>query len=260
MRKKIKIKKEKAISIPVAGKFFSTVAGSIFRRDFKLFIRDSRQITGVLLLTAMTIIFPLIQQTEQYDGEFGLYRPYLFIVIFGAMAASQLSSRLIPLEMKSFWITKLLPQSGLRIIWGKFLLSCSVSTILSWISVTIVSTYFGHPWRIRILAMLAMMALAFACSANGLLFGIFYARFDWDHPKRMLSSTGGLLISLSTFIGIGLLAGITALFYLLRSLMDLSLKFTDIAASTIIVALSLVIAIALNQISARKLERMEWQF
>ncbi len=260
IRKKKRIPPAKAVRKPVPANFLSTPMGSIFIRDLKLLVRDSRQLTTILMFTAMTIIFPLLQQTEQQNYEFGLYRPYLFIILFGAMAANQLSSRLFPLEMKSFWITKLLPQSGLRIIWGKFLLSFSLSTILLWLSVTIISTYYGHPWRIRLLAMLAIMALAFLFSATGLFFGFVYARFDWDHPKRMLSSIGGLLMSLSTFVGIGLMTGIAALSYLLRNLLNFSLLFADIAASAGVILISFTLAIVFNLITAKKLKRMEWQF
>jgi len=210
------------------------------------------------MFAAMMVIFPIIQKSNQFDGEFSLYRPYLFILLFGAMSAVQLSSRLIPLEMKSFWITKLVPQSGLRIIWGKFLLSFAFSTILAWLAVLFISFYFGHPLRLQLLGILATISLSGIFSATGLLFGIYYSKFDWDHPKRMLTTTGGLLMSLSTFIGTGILGGLVALIFVLGNFLQLSTKFIDIAASTAVIILALIIVNVINIISARRLEKLEW--
>ena len=259
VKKRIKVHKTKTGGLPVFGIFFSSVIGSVFVRDFKLFTRDSRQFTNILMFAAMMIIFPLIQQSDRLDGEFSLYRPYLFILLFGAMSAEQLSSRLIPLEMKSFWITRLTPPPGLRIIWGKFLLSFSFSTILSWLAVTFISLYFGHPLRLQILALLATLALSAIFSANGLLFGIHFAKFDWDHPKRMMTTAGGLLMSFSTFIAIGILGGIVALIYLFSNVLQLSTQFADIVASTVVILLTLFIITFVNFISASKLDKLEWR-
>ena len=260
VKKRRKVHKAQADEAPVFRGVFSSATGAIFLRDFRLFTRDSRQFTNIIMFAALMIIFPFIQKSDQFDGNFTLYRPYLFILLFGAMTAAQLSSRLIPLEMKSFWITKLIPQSGLRVIWGKFLLSFSFSTILSWLAVILISTYFGHPLRIRILALLATLALSGIFSSNGLLFGIYYAKFDWDHPKRMLSSTGGLLMALSTFIIMGVLAGIVALIYFMSGLLQLSSQLVDVAASSVVLLFAVIIINIANLASARKLEKLEWQF
>ena len=258
VKKRIGARKRKTGALPIFSNFFSSATGSILLRDFKLFTRDSRQFTNILMFAAMMIIFPFIQHSDQVDGEFSLYRPYLFIVLFGAMSAVQLSSRLIPLEMKSFWITKLVPQSGLRIIWGKFLLSFSLSTILAWLAVLFISIYFGHPLRLQILALFATLALSGIFSATGLLFGIYYAKFDWDHPKRMLTTTGGLLMSLSTFLGTGILGGIVALIFVLGNFLELSAQFIDIAAAAAVIIIALIVVNIFNIVSARKLEKLEW--
>jgi len=260
VKKRVKARQLKTGGLPIFRNFFSSATGSIFFRDFRLFTRDSRQFTNILMFAAMMIIFPIVQSSDQFDGEFSLYRPYLFILLFGAMSAVQLSSRLIPLEMKSFWITKLVPQSGLRIIWGKFLLSFAFSTILAWLAVIFISVYFGHSLRLQILAILATLALSAIFSATGLLFGIYYAKFDWDHPKRMLSTTGGLLMSISTFLGTGILGGIVALIFVLGNFLQLSTRFIDIATAITVIILALIIINIINIISARKLEKLEWDF
>lgn len=260
VRKKNKAGKKRAIAPHNFAELFSGITGSIFLRDFRLFVRDSRQLTNMLMFAAMMIILPLIQNPDRYDSVFSMYQPYLFIVLFSAIVAAQLSSRLIPMEAKSFWITKLMPQSGLRIIWGKFLLCFSFSTILSWLAVIIISTYYGHPLRIKILALIATLAVSAALSSIGLLLGINFSRFDWDHPKRMLSSSGGLLLSLSTFVTIGVVGGIVALIYFIGGLLQLSPQFLDLAAVVAVIITVTFLVNIINFTSARKFESMEWLF
>jgi len=258
-------RKTKIQQFPVFGSLdmklsFSGISGSIFVRDFKLLFRDTRQLVNVLLFAAMMVILPLLQKTERYESEFSIYSPYLFLVIFSAIIAGQISSRLIPIEGKSFWITKLMPQSSLRLIFGKFLLGFSLSTILSWIAVAIISIYFHHPLRIVILALVATFCLSGALSSLGILLAMHFSRFDWDHPKRMLSSTGGLLLSLSSLITVAIIGGSGILVYLIGSQFQFSQHVLDLFSITIVLILSIIYIILGNLSSAKKMDKMEWKF
>lgn len=235
---------------------FSGACGSIFLRDFKLLIRDTRQFVNILLFAAMMVILPLLQKPERFDSEFSVYYPFMFLIFFSALISGQISSRLIPLEGKSFWITKLIPQSSLRLILGKFLLGFSLSTIISWIAVFIISIYFQHPLRIIILALIVTLCYSSALSSLGLLISTYFSRFDWDHPKRMLSATGGLLLSISSL----LIGGIIVFIYFIGNLFQFPLQILDILATGIIFVLSFLFMILANFASAKKLNKMEWEF
>ncbi|UCE04437.1 MAG: hypothetical protein JSW07_12475 [bacterium] len=239
---------------------FSGTAGSIFVRDFKLLFRDTRQLVNVLLFAAMMVILPLLQKPERYESEFSIYSPYLFLVIFSAIIAGQISSRLIPIEGKSFWITILMPQSSLRLILGKFLLGFSLSTILSWIAVAIISIYFQHPLRIIILVLVATFCFSGALSSLGLLLATYFARFDWNHPKRMLSSAGGLLLSLASLISVLILGGSGVLVYFIGSQLQFSQQFLDTSSIVIVLVLSWIYIVLVNLVTAKKLDKMEWKF
>jgi len=260
LRRKNKVKQYRTKVFPDFSQFFSGVPSAILLRDFKLLVRDARQLVNVLMFAAMMVILPMLQKPERFDSEFSFYYPYFFIIFFSAIISGQISSRLIPIEGRSFWITKLIPHSSVKLIFGKFLLGFSMSTFISWIAVIIISVYFQHPNRIFILAIIATLCFSGALSSLGILLATYFSRFDWDHPKRMLSSTGGLLLSLLSLLTVGIIGGIAVLFYILGNQLQLSQQLLDIFSIAIVFILCFIFIILTTLGSARKLDRMEWKF
>jgi ABC-2 type transport system permease protein len=256
LKRKKKIQRTGVSDVKGVQSLFSGVPGSIFVRDFKLLFRDTRQLVNILLFAVMMVILPLLQTSEGFGSEFAVYYHYAFIIFFGAIISGQIGSRLIPLEGKSFWITKLVPQSPLSLILGKFMLGFSLSLMLLWTAVIIISIYFHHPLYIILLALITTLCFASAFSSLGLLIGTYFSRFDWDHPKRMLSTTGGLLLSLSAF----LIGGLVIVIFVIGYQFQLSLDFLNILVIGVIFLLSLIILLLSNLGAAKKLEKMEWEF
>ena len=260
MKRKVKRQSDRTSGAFQFSLIFSNATGAIYLRDFKLFLRDTRQLVSILIFGVMMVLLPLIQRPDRIDSEFSLYYPYLFLIIFCAFMSAQISSRLIPMEAKAFWITKILPQASRRIILGKFLLAFSFSTLLSWLAVMIIGIYFQHPWRIFLLALTATFLVSGSLSAIGLLIGIYFPRFDWDHPKRMLSSIGGLLLSVSSLLIVAVIGGVAAVVYLIGNEFQLSQQSLDILVIGIVMILSAIAMIIAILMSARKFDRMEWEF
>ena len=215
---------------------------------------------NILMFAAMMVLLPILQNVDKEESNFAFYNQYIFLIIFCAIISTNISSRLIPLEGKCFWFTKLLPQSELKIIWGKFLLGASFSTASAWLAIIIVSIYFHHPLRITILAIIAAFIVSTSLSSVGLMIGVFFSRFDWDHPKRMLTTTGSLLITVSSLIITAVIGGIIALFYAIGIQLQFSEHFLDIQSVIIGLIISIVTILVVNHISARKLSQLEWEF
>lgn len=260
MRRKSRVKKPYARSFLDFSQFFSGIPASIFLRDFRLLFRDTRQFVNILMLAAMMVILPMLQNPDQTEAEFSNYFPYLFIIVFSAMISARISSHLIPIEGRSFWITKLLPQSNVKLILGKFLLGFLISALASWIAVGIISVYFDHPLRVLILALIATFCFSGALSSLGLLLATYFARFDWDHPKRMLSSAGGFLLTLLSLLTVGTIGGITVLIYILGNQFNLSQKLVDLFSVAFVFLLCLTVTLVTLILSAKKVDHMEWEF
>ena len=234
--------------------------GVIFTRDVKLVTRDTRQLINIFMFAVIMVILPLLQKSEPADAEFSRYLPYIFLIIFAALIAGQISSRLIPIEGKSFWITKLSPQPSSRILFEKFFLGFSASTMIAWMAVIIVGIFFQHPIRLIGLAIVAAMSFSGMLSAIGLLLATYFARFDWDHPKRMLSSTGGVLLFFSSIFIVAVIGGITVLIYFFGEKLGFTVQSLDIFAGIFLIfTASLVIFVAII-LGGKKLDKMEWLF
>jgi len=222
--------------------------------------RDTRQLMNIVMFAAMMVILPLLQKSEPFESEFSLYFPYIFLIFFASLIAGQISSRLIPLEGKSFWITMLSPQPSSRILVEKFILGFTTSTVLAWIAVIIIGIYFHHPLRLMVLAIAVSMSFSGVLSSMGLLIATRFARFDWDHPKRMLSSAGGLLLSLASLFIVGAIGGMIALIYTFGKSLNFSIQSLDILAGSFTIVLSSLLIFFFIMLGAKKLDKLEWQF
>lgn len=239
---------------------FSHPISAICSRDLKLFYRDTRQLVNILILAAMMVLLPIVQPKLEVKSEYSVYYPYLFTMLFSSFVSGQLASRLIPLEARTFWITRLLPQSSLRVIIGKFSLAFGLSTILSWLAILIIALYYHHPLHVIGLAALAILVLTGAMSAIGLFVGARWPRFDWDHPKRMLTYTGGLMLSLVSFLVIAILGVAAAIVYFVGQAWQIPFGLIAIMAIGLNALVSFIIIVVCCYRSAQKIDKMQWEY
>ena len=136
------------------------------------------------------------------------------------------------------------------------MLGFAISILLAWSAVTIIGIYFQHQWQIIILALIVTLCFASAFSSIGTLIGMYFSKFDWDHPKRMLSQASGFILSISAL----LIGGIVIFIYVIGFQMQLSLELLNIVAVSFTFILSIIIVIVANLGAAKKLEKMEWKF
>lgn len=258
LNRKKKKQTKKDIAASTVGLFSSQRFGAIFLRDFKLLTRDTRQLMNIFMFAMMMLILPLLQKPDQVDSDFSLYFPYIFLIIFASLIAGQISSRLIPLEGKAFWITKLSPKPSSTILFEKFVLGFITSMLLAWTAVIIIGIYFHHPLRLIVLALLASMSFSGVLSSVGILLATYYGQFDWDHPKRMLSSAGALLLSLSSIIIVAAIGGSAALIYVIGNSMGFSIDSLDFLAGGYVLILSSLLIILIINMSGKKMDKMEW--
>lgn len=259
VRRKSRAKNRDAGKTSVWDALFAGPIGSVVLRDFKLFTRDSRQLINLLMFCAMMILLPLIQNSNDMDPNTVNYQPYMFIILFNTVISAQISSRLIPLEAGSFWISKLLPQTAARLLTGKFLIGFLSNTLLAWIAIFTISFYFHHPMHITFLGMIATISISAAMSAIGIFFGISFANFKWDHPKRMLSSSGGLFLTITSMIALGVIAGIGAIVYFIGNQLNISRNILEFSAVFIVLVVSVIVAVISIMFSAQKFNRIEWE-
>jgi hypothetical protein len=98
-------------------------------------------------------------------------------------------------------------------------------------------------------------------SSLGVTIGLFYANWDWDIPKRMITVTGRLVmvgILGGFFVGTVILMGVisergyAAVFGPIMS-------GSRVAGAAMLMLLALLVAYLFITLASRKLERMEWK-
>ncbi len=236
---------------------FRTATISIFLRDMKLLIRDFRHLTSIMILVIMMIIFPLIRGgSETYQADEALL-PFIPIVFFSGIISCQLSARLIPVEGKSFWITMMIPQTWFRIIGGKFMLAFVFNLAAIWSAVLVSSIYFQTSLRVTTVVLAITFLITVSCSMYGLMIGSLFPNFNWEHPKRMLTSGGSLLLSAGSLVGVALWIGGVSLIY---TIFIKSLLWADLVAILVSGLITIVVFGFGMQLISRKMEYLEWNF
>lgn len=236
----------------------NSVEGSVFLRDIKLLARDLRQLTNILLLIFMMTVFPLIQGRDTIDSSFGEYLPFTFIIFFSAMAASQLTSRIIPIEGKSFWIVMLTPQKISKIWVGKLLVGYLFNLLSVWLAVLVSSIYFQISFRIYIMAFIVTSFTSLSFSVFGLTLGSIMPKFDWEHPKRMLSTGGLVTLTYGSIIFAGIWVGLISIIYYITPLIISEIMIVDGIVILLCVIISCSTFIIGMNLSSKKLEKLEW--
>ncbi len=234
----------------------SGVISAVLIRDLRLLFRDTRHFISIAMLGAMMVIISLLQQHRETDSEIALYSTYIFILLFSGILAGHISSRLIPIEGRSFWITRLAPQPSLKIILGKFFLAWLLSTGITWTALIFLGVYTHQTGQLFRAALLLTSCITAACCSLGLYISSHSARFDWDHPKRMLGAAGGLFLSIAP---IGLIALVVAVYALgVQLQLSSDLLLWGVVSITLLVCSVIVVLAQLG--AAKKIHKMEWEY
>lgn len=191
VKKKVKAVKIKTTNFP------------FIRQDLKYIIRDTRLLTQIVFQAIFAIVFPILilrgQQKVAAFGPSGIFSFQLMLVLFlAAMLISQNISRLIPMYGKSFWMIKLSPVPIKRFVYEKFILGYLNSVIFTIIVIIVYSLLMKIDKGFLPVLIFHGLILGVGITSLGLLFGSTMPRFDWDHPKRMLKTSGGIFLSISS--------------------------------------------------------------
>jgi len=250
-------RKQGAVGKLIEGK--PSVYLCVIRKDIKLILRDSRLVMQTVMLGIMMVFVSIIIDPGDTTGlpDFiGEAYRFLFILLFSSIASAQMGSRLIPLERQAFWRLKLAPNPMRRIVISKLFLGYVITQLVTMIALAIVSVYYHQAFEMFLALFIFSMPICLGASALGGLLGSLFPRFDWEHPKRMLTPMGGILlvvgalvwwiISLTLIFVPPVLFNSTMIFHPLNGLL-----------CAIVAVLMSFIAIWWQ---AERLESMEWQY
>ncbi len=226
---------------------------SMWWKDIKILFRDSRFNMQIFLYLVIMILAPLIGSSR--DGEvLDRWQPYMshfYLLIFSALMASSWAARLLPAEGLSFSYLLCAPQRRRMFILSKLFVASSVTLFCGFLAQTISQFIRPAPMAIVVHVFLALLAVILASSGIGIVLGAYFAIYQWDHPKRMLSTGGNVSYMLITLLMLGI--------YILILIAGASIFSIQISLFFLIF-LSLITIVLGTVLAEKRLDRQEWLY
>lgn len=175
-----------------------SIFNTMMWKDFRLIYRHPQLSIQLLLMMAMILFISILMPgstgqtnltanfTENTFGYFFI----LFIIV-----AAQNASRLIPLEGSAFWLLRVFPARIKQFLWSKCCLGLLLNQALALITLVVITIYHQLSFTMFVHLFTLSIAINLSATSIGILIGSYYPRFDWEHPKRMLTSTGSFILT-----------------------------------------------------------------
>ncbi len=254
----------------VGGRHGRTVGntGSLLRaaflKDLRLLRREPTQLVQLVMLAAMMIVMAIVLKRDN-QGEplsrLEMLMPFIFVVMFSAMSTVGISARLIPLEGKAFYLTKIAPQPPIRFLAAKLLLGWMLGTVVALFGAAVVTALFAHSLLVALGVFTVASLVCLSTGGIGLVLGAFFADFDWESPKRMITVGGGLLSAVVPLVYAALLAALAfAVYQLLYGLFGVTLTVAALAGACMVIVVSAGVAVASLLAAGRRVQTMAWLY
>gem|GEM_PF-2291108 len=227
----------------------------------KLFLRDPQQIMPVATISIMMAVFPFL--TARREGADVVYSPVILIALAGLtfVGSMNLGMNGVVIDGRSFWRILLAPVGVKRKLWAKFLLPLTVFVALGWALVLVFKAAGLLLWTLAGYALFVVPCMAAVGSSLGVTIGLYYGNWEWDIPKRMISTTGRLVMA-------GVLGGFFAATAILMRVLARR-GYSDVlhyiasgpraVGAIVLLLVAALLAYMLIGVAARRLHRMEWK-
>lgn len=238
---------------------------SLVIKDLRLFWRDSAQWSQFVIFFGVMALY--LANLRGPGANQGLWSGWGTLLNLGAsmLVLASLTTRfvfpLISLEGKRFWILGLAPVSRRRIVWQKFWLSVTTTSVFTLTVALLSATQLELDGLAFALSLGGVAATTVALSGLAVGLGSLYPNFQEDHPARVVSGMGGTLNFLLSMIYVLLVLAAQAVVLLWdrlgESFGDKSFPWVVAGASAWILGLTLLTCGLPMRLGIRHLERTE---
>ena len=249
---------------------------NLLMKDIKIFFRDTKQWSQVLLVIALVIVylFSIYRLPKSFEGtNYPAFYTCNFLALFNISASGFILSALalrfvfpqISLEKGTLWFFLSIPEPIEKLFIKKFIpsfiLMLGIGLILGVFSNVLLKVSSGKIFLLSSLVVLVISS-GLVCLASG--FGAIYPRFDTENIAQIETSFGGVLyiICALTYIGLTLSIIFRPFLLLIKQEMGMNVHFKDLFWYGIdflilnLIAIFLPIYFGLK--SLKKLELKEW--
>jgi ABC-2 type transport system permease protein len=233
-----------------------SVERSIVSATTRLFLRDPQQVMPIFTITVIMAVFPFVAGKSRPGPIFSPKVLLMSLIAVSFVGSLQLAANATMIDGKSFWIMLTAPCSAKRKLAAKLLVSMFFFVPLT--LVMALAFLAGGIIEWTYLAKLAWIAAATSSMGGsfGILFAVYLGDWEWDLPKKMLTTGGRLLM-----------AAVMICFFIAftiawsASSRSGGTPLGGLAGWMVFPALGLIAAAVTGlvlRLSAAKIERMEW--
>jgi ABC-2 type transport system permease protein len=234
-----------------------SVERSIVSATTRLFLRDPQQIMPIFTITVVMSVFPFIARKSSSGPLFSPGVLLMSLIAVAFVGSLQLAANATLIDGKSFWITLSAPCSARRKLAAKLLVSMfffiplTLAIALAFLAGGIVDWAY--------VAKLAWIAASMSCmgGAFGILFAVYFGDWEWDVPKKMLRTSGRLLMAA---VMVCFFIGFTIVFSASSKMRGAPLPgLGGWLAFPVMGLIAAAVTGLVLRLSAARLEQMEWK-
>ncbi len=243
-------------------KLVSQPVRALVLKDIRLFWRDPTQWIQFMIFFGLLCIYVLNLRNMAFDFGSPFWETLISYLNLTAssLTLSTLTTRFVfpqfSLEGRRIWIIGLAPVGLRRVLLQKFWMSCIASSLVTVILMITSSLMLNLSWpKVGFFAIsIGLMSATLSGLAVGL--GALFPNFKEDNPSKVVSSFGGTLCLVISFVYIGLFVSLTALPDL-RLVTKMTLPISDAAALTTALVISAAVMLIPMRLAGRKVEHLE---
>ncbi len=236
------------------------VVFALIKKEYKHYTNNAmvflNAAMGIIFEVVILVLFIFNLENLRPIFEAEILRPYLLAlsiaVIIYVSSLNIMSSSMISIEGKSFYILRSLPLKTKTILWSKFLAHFVFSTPLG----LVVSIIFGLVFDFNLVEFLALilvpMTFTVFVDLLGLLTNLLKPRFDWTNEVSCVKQSLPVAITILTSMAVAM--AIVGIYAWLLTEMDINLYIAIL--TLIFVVVDFLMALALNTWGVKRFETL----
>jgi ABC-2 type transport system permease protein len=234
-----------------------SVERAILSTTTRLFMRDPQQVMPIITITIIMSVFPIFAGRSRSGPVLTPSVLLMSLLAVSFVGSLQLAANATVIDGRSFWITLSAPCSAKRKLASKLLVSVFFFVPLAFV-ITLAFLIAGIlDWAHLI--KLVWIAASVSCMGGGfgILLAVYYGDWEWDIPRKMLRTSGRLVM-----------AGVMVCFFIAFAVAfsassgSRGISISGLADWIVFPSIGLLAAAVtsiLIRLSAAKVERMEWK-
>ena len=188
-------------------RFYATV----FLKDVRLILRDTRFFQSNLILITMIIISPFLTEAGSNEsGTLDILAPYIPLTILTLIASSAMGRQNMPIERLAYQYIKLSPVNLRELLIVKSMRSTFFVIAATAVGFLLSAIRFQTPSAWMMVIIIATWLLAVGGAGLGQTFGAIAGKFNWSDPRYMVDMSWTVISTMVHLlygaIGVGILA------------------------------------------------------